>query len=417
MTTIEDRLRAAVRAAADTVADGSAPPLQLQLQGGPARRRAPRRLSQGGRKLLAPVVAAAAVLAVAAAAVAIASHSARPPRPAAGPGPSVVRGIPRYYLELAATGAAPTGGGPLTGPRSAVVRDTRTGARLAVARPPAPYNTFAAAAGAGDDRTFVLAAGRQPPPFGVYGALKLYLARFNPAQRTLRLQPLPIAAFTRQAQLQDFALSPGGTELAVAVRTGLNDSVFQIRLYSLAGQLIKIWQGRGSLIGPYLANGSISWSATGMLAMTWIPKATQGVYVLNTRAAGGSLATDAHLVVPARPQGDPFEVWGSALLSTDGHTIVVPMIRLAGSPPVRGEFQEFSAATGRQIRALWPVHSPMESVLWGNRSASVLVVIANLTSGPKSSSRWAVGVLRGNRFTPIPGVPRPADSVTVEPIF
>jgi hypothetical protein len=252
--------------------------------------------------------------------------------------------------------------------------------------------------------------------------MQLYLARFDPTRGTLSLRPLPIPAFSSHVLLNDFALSPSGSELAVAVRTGRNNSVLQIRVYSLTGQLINSWQGGGSFVGPVLGN-AMSWSATGLLAITWIPRATQGVYLLNTRAAGGSLAADARLVIPARPKGDVFEVNWTAVLSGDGQRLVVPVAqfpRLRGRhvvfPAIGAEFQEFSAATGQLIRALLPVHPPdIGSVIWSNWSASTLVVETMITK-PKSTLRWTVGVLRGNRFTAIPGVPR-YEGLPVEPVF
>jgi hypothetical protein len=302
---------------------------------------------------------------------------------------------------------------------------TWTGAKLTVARPPAPYAAFVAATGAADDHTFVLAAQRDVQDSGPGdGVMKLYLARFDPARGTLGLQPLPIPAFGERAVLEDFALAPSGTQLAVAVRTGRNDSILQIRLYSLTGRLIKSWQGRGGFVGPFLGNGAMSWSATGMLAITWIPHATQGVYLLNTRASGGALAADARLVVPARPEGDAFEVANTAVLSGDGQRLVVPMVQFpqpaegghAANPAIAAEFQEFSAATGQEIRALLPIRTnDIGSAIWSNWSASVLVV-ETVISTRKSTARWTIGELRGSRFTPIPGAPR-ADSGVTGPIF
>jgi len=403
----EDDIRAAFGALARQAEDADAVPAAIQdeLARVSAGRR---RVRLRHRRSLLSAVAAAAVIAIAAIAFAVAGHQAPPPppRPTSGSGPVLDHGVPRYRLELAGKPEVIVGGQVRFGVPDAVVKQTLTGAKLAVARPPAPYVSFAAASGAGDDRTFVLAAWRDQPGSAGGSIMKLYVARFSPALGTLKLWPLPIPAFTDRTVLEDFALSPSGTELAVAVRTGLNDSVFQVRLYSLDAQLLRIWQGRGSLIGAYLENNSISWSATGMLAITWIPKATQGVYLLNTHAASGSLAAESRLVVPAGSKNDPFRIAGAGILSGNGRTLVVPMNVLeAEIPAIGGEFQKFSAVSGQEIGAFWPVHSADESAIWSNTSGSVLVVYASLTSGPHSGSRATVGVLRGNRFTPLPGVP------------
>jgi hypothetical protein len=407
MTELEERLRAAVRAAGDTVTDDSAPP--LALRSGPARHLSPGRPRPRGRKMLVSLVAAAAVLAVTATAVAIASHSPHPPRPTSIPGSFQVRGVPRYYLELPLKTPTSSGQDGLVAARDAAVVATRTGRRLAVARPPAPYATFTAATGAADDRTFVLAA-----QLGLTGSgpgddiAKLYLARFNPSQGALSLQPLAIPAFSSHVLLDDFALSPSGTELAVAVRTGRNASVLQIRLYSLTGRLLKSWQGAGSFVGPFLSNEAMSWSATGTLAITWIPHATQGVYLLSTQTAGGSLAADARLVVPAHPKGDAFEVFGTAVLSGDGQRLVVPMVQLRAVPPaIAAEFQEFSAVTGQQIRTLLPVRATdIGSAIWSNWSGSTLVVETMITK-PKSAAGWTIGVVRHTKRSSRPTSQRP----------
>ena len=81
MNLVEDRLRAAARAAADTIAPGSAPPLRLE-QG--ARRPLPGRYRWPDRgratRLIAPLAAAAAVVAVAGVAVHLGSGT-QPGRP------------------------------------------------------------------------------------------------------------------------------------------------------------------------------------------------------------------------------------------------------------------------------------------------------------------------------------------------
>ncbi len=98
MNTLEDRIRAATHAAADLVADNSAPPLDLSRAAGWTSR-SWRWLHRGGRlgKPLVPLAAAAAVLLVAVSAVAI-------PRILGGPTPTSDRGLgaapPRYLVTI-----------------------------------------------------------------------------------------------------------------------------------------------------------------------------------------------------------------------------------------------------------------------------------------------------------------------------
>ncbi len=98
MNTLEDRIRAAARAATDMVADGSAPPLDLSRAAGRTSR--PWRSLHRGRRLgkpFVPLAAAAAVLLVAVSAVAI-------PRVLGGPTPTSDRGQgaapPRYLVTI-----------------------------------------------------------------------------------------------------------------------------------------------------------------------------------------------------------------------------------------------------------------------------------------------------------------------------
>lgn len=79
-------------------------------------------------------------------------------------------------------------------------------------------------------------------------------------------------------------------------------------------------------------------------------------------------------------------------------------------PPVlTSELQEFSTRTGKVIRALYPVQTGGESLVWTNGPGSVLVVAAP----PRHHNQSVYGVLIGNRFTPIPGAPAANESVAV----
>ena len=102
----EERLRAATRAAADTVAPGSAPPLRLpdapaarSLRGGGPRRRR-------WLRALTPLAAAAAVVAAIATGLAIThswhGHPGRAHRSGAATG-AQVSGVPAYYVALSET--------------------------------------------------------------------------------------------------------------------------------------------------------------------------------------------------------------------------------------------------------------------------------------------------------------------------
>ena len=257
MSTIEDRLRAATRAAAQTVAPGSAPPPPPL----PARRRlvpaAHPRWGSGWPGWMAPLVAAAAVAAAIATSVVVSgalslgharspSQSARPtgtvplhPALAAPPG------IPAYDVALAP--------GPDAGQSTrAVVRATATGAVLATVRPPRPYATFTWVTVAADDRTFVLAAqpAGQPTASGRV-VMKFFALRLDPAAGTAKLTALPTPTVSGTwIQAEGLALSPDGKRLAVAV----SGTQIRVRQFSAIdgrplGILATLHYRRGAITG------------------------------------------------------------------------------------------------------------------------------------------------------------------------
>jgi hypothetical protein len=133
-----------------------------------------------------------------------------------------------------------------------------------------------------------------------------------------------------------------------------------------------------------------------MLAYNWDDSPHHGVWVLNTATAGGGLIADSRLAV-AVPHGWAF-VWG-ALMTPDGRTVVAAQMRMSGSlhgHRTNFEFAEFSTATGRQTRALWPSRNGPGDLIWTNPAGTVLVVQTRRGQG------LGLGVLSGGRFTPIP---------------
>lgn len=141
MTTLEDRIRAATHAAADLVADGSAPPLDLARVRSQARwSRWPGRHGRL-RKPLIPLAAAAAVLLIAVAAIAVPrspDSGSQRHHPATG-GPAAV--LPRYLVTVH------------TDPWRLDVRNAVTGTLTAGIKVPVGYNWNAVAAQG--PRTFI----------------------------------------------------------------------------------------------------------------------------------------------------------------------------------------------------------------------------------------------------------------------
>ena len=159
MNLIEDRIRAAARAAAETVAPDSVPPLELPaartLRFGRRRVRSPHATWSTWVARLTPVAAALAVIAIVITMVTVrhtenrpsatGSSLVAPPGIPAGPPAAwyVARGlIPRYFVALTSS--------------DAVVHRTVDGRRVATIGPSRPGGTVVAVTAAGDDRTFVL---------------------------------------------------------------------------------------------------------------------------------------------------------------------------------------------------------------------------------------------------------------------
>jgi hypothetical protein len=424
VTTIEDRLRAATRAAAQTVAPGSAPPLNLPAQ--PSRDpggRWPHRRRWAG--WLTPLAAAAAVTAVIAGTLTIvgAIGSRSPGQVTAHSG-----GIPPYYVALRYTGNGQCcSTGRLFSPRTyAVVRATWSGAVLATITPPKPYGTFAGVAAAADDRTFVLAAQRDARIPGNLQALqrsyppatRFFLLRINPASKSVggraRLISLRIPAEPVGFDLANFALSPGGTSLAVSSTSG------ELQVFDLATGARKTWQPPIGAAFPYglagAADAMLSWQGDHTLAFVWDGlvrgagpehgRKMDGVRLLDTRALGSELLADSRLVQPRSAIG-PDAFWRQILPTADGRTLIT-VLEDQGKH-IGQELTETVLRTGAvRILNQLSIHDlqgDYETVLWASSSGRVLIVSGTRhVRNPPAGSFFLTGprVLTPGHSTPIP---------------
>ena len=414
----EERLRAATRAAADTVALGSAPP--LRLPGEPAA--GPRSGASGRRRwlrALTPLAAAAAVAAVVIASLVLTGHT--PPGSPAGPatGTSALRSVPPYYVALA---------GPPDTPEHAVIRASATGAVLATVKPPRPYGSFTFVSGAADDRTFVLAAQRWwNVTSGTRGEaaqqrdntapVVFFRLRFDPRTRTTQLTALPTAGSVSSLHLSGLAVSPDGSKLALIVRPA------EIRVITLATGSKQDWiwphtsgtwtpkSVGDTWVGNSKPSGApLSWTADGrtLAFQLWTQSGgiTQ-VRLLDTTSPGGSLrAARAAVSFVGHGQVKTGPI-GNSIITPDGTKIVTVASRTRGG---RSGVMEFSVRTGQPIippptgntTSLGPWN-----VLWTDSSGRTVIVAAQ--SG--LSGTPLTGVLRDGRFTPLPGAP--ADTTNV----
>jgi hypothetical protein len=427
MNTIEDRLRAAVQAAAGTVTPGSAPPLHLPSE--PARRFAvpgPRRRG-GWARWAAPLAAAASVIAVVAASLAITSGAPAPAPQTAAARAAALASVPPYYVAL--TGYT----GNATAHWHAVVRATATGTALATVSPPRPYRTFSWVSGAADDRTFVLAAQPWVPGAGpVRNAnepVKFFLLHFDPATGAAPLTALPITEKEGYGVI-GLALSPDGSRLAVALATPREPQQSRkIQIFTLAtgAQHDWTWAGPG-WVGTQDSFGQpLSWTADGRtLAFQQWTGDHLDVRLLDTAAAGSSLRSARPAVAILSSSNDD----SNSLLTPDGRTVIYAPARGTQEDTLTPRFREklhfaeFSASTGKLVRTLDPWwfslgsgQAPYQQVLWTNSSGATLIVIS--PPGTSPAGHWVghsvqpvLGVLTGNHFTPIPGSPTAGQNIT-----
>lgn len=404
MNTIEDRLRAATNAAADTVAPGSAPPLKLPEDPGGFgwRRGAPRRPA-GWPGWLAPAAAAAAVVAVVAASLVISGTFHGHQRATTSVTPALA-GVPPYYVALRFSRPGPAGDTPKTW---AAVVNTATGAVLATVAPPKPYVTFAGVSGAGDDRTFVVAAQRnlnQP-------VTRFFRLRINPAGRPgdrARLSPLPVPE--NKNGVLSFALSPGGTSLAVA-------DFAAVRILNVSTGAQRTWHPSlgGSFLGGATTDALLSWSANGRkLAFAYNSDSNvMGAYLLDTTAPGSNLLASSRRLVHAPKPGTSATPWWQVRLTPDGRTVIAVLAARNHRDPhgAAQKLEEFSARTGRLLRVLnyLPVAngSDIEQVLWNSPSGHTLLVANTKPYPGKQRAFFLLGhasLLTGQHFTPLPWV-------------
>jgi hypothetical protein len=440
MNILADKIRAAFQETAADIPPGSVPPLRL-----PAGRSAARPGAASWhywRAWLTPLAAAAAVAAVVATTLII-SGAIHSPRPQTGPtggqqGPFA--GLPPYYVVLAGKNPSPA----VRQPQFAKVKATTTGSVLATVFPPRPFRTFEMARPAGDNRTFLLVAGRwktthrQGGTFVRTGPPRFFLLHIGPGGRTTRLTPLLTPHEPANAEISDVALSHDGSQLAIALRGGTGGGPGpQIQIFTLAtgAERVWTWPGGGPVTNNAGGNGEVlSWTSDGRtLAFQQSVRGNNiDLRLLDTTTPGGSLAAASKLLLRWPGDGATWHyvhgkisnvIFGfSAVVTGDGSRIVAATVSETKHPRSSElAFTEFSAATGKVVNVLGRWRLPglypgqVQDVLWTDSSGSTLIVLAHKpgppTRDPQSinSAGYGIefGVLTANGFTPLPGAPRP----------
>ena len=340
MNTIEERIRAAARSAAET-----APPA-----GVPPRQRPAEHPREDGwrRRWLVPAAAAAAVVIVIVVTAVTVGPATRTRAPAIAPaatapgpmlpGPSLASYvssgvIPPYFVAVAFTGKA------AQSPAVAVVHDTVRGHALATISPSIRGGTIVGVSAAGDDRTFVLdeqlCEGEVPQSYGRVSRAALVLpatAEFRRAGQLAR--PAAVTVPATQV-LSAFALSPDGQRLALAVQPKKGPPRTDLKVVTLSTGSTRVWSAAGIFRSGAADSRGLSWTADGReLAFEWQAK-NVGMFpgvearLLSLTPAGGDLLAASRRVIATtrqfKPSGSTFQVTDAEnepVVTPDGSAIV-----------------------------------------------------------------------------------------------
>jgi hypothetical protein len=442
---VEDRVYAAMAAAADLAADEirTAPPLRL-----PSESRARSRRQGPPRRWIrwaAPLTAAGVVAALAVALVIIKDLPnggvvpAGPSTSAAGPG-----GIPRYYVTIDA------GTGQRGAPNTLLVGDSLTGKTIATIPSPA-HSPFQGVTAAADDRTFVVYDVTESATSAGTGSwFKLHLApgTANPADLTpLPIKPVPTPdnKLVPQYGVFSMALSGSAQELAVGEVPSAAGGV-DVKVFSLAtGQLLHDWSTNDPSIAvsfDWLISLSrppaLSWiDGDQALALTTMSNEAsdnklETVRTLNVNAPNGDLRTASRAIwtTPTADQSGALTCGilklsrMSPMVSADGKTVSCATVSQPGGTPPGGNkspldwavtFSTYDLAAGttaaRQGTIAYQVtrqepgpagSSGGGGLVWVSPSGGTLIGAWGIGAGTSASDvPLYVGVISKGKFTPL----------------
>jgi hypothetical protein len=402
MNLTDELLRAGLREIGREIPARGVPALDLSAaraaSSASARVRNPRSRS-GWLTAVAAALAVVAVIALSAlfATAGPARRSGPESAPPSGPVSTipVIGTVPRYYAVLT----------PIHGvePICLVIHNAETGATVATAVPPRHFN-YVALTAAADDTTFVISAlNLTAKSVGglVARPVTLFLARFDPASKTVTLHRLPIPVLSMPG-VAGIALSPDGSKLAVAlaVNPASAHPSGALRLYSLTTGAVKTWRTPGQV--DYSGEQGLSWGPGGDLGFLTY----EGIWVLNTNAPAGNLLAASKLAVSEnQPRG--YSLQGPFALVDNGTEVISVVERVHSAAwSVISKYEVFSAKTGRVIRSFLPTSQYSESVWWANPAGTVVVgTIPEARGNPVSPLEW----IRGSRHEPVKGAPAAAD--------
>lgn len=374
MTAIEDRLRAAAAAAASTVAEGSAPPLNLPTT---HFRPLPRQ-----RRLLtwaAPVTAALSLVAAVIAATVLHGLVSGPGTPNWGQA-SVA--LPRYFVALSYVGQFQSWKIRRT---NVVVGNTATGRPIIKITPPEPYDAFVQVTAAANGTEYVVAAQnltRQLPYYTETGFYEVKITSKN-SSVTAELSPLPIPVLSHRTftVTDGIALSPDGTRLAVTQGSSAEPAV---HVYDMTSGRQRSWSLPASAVGAGPAIRTPSWEANGRyLAIDVSSRDPAGgqcldcIRLLDTATPGGDILSDSRLLVRS-PNLHVSAYWNSALIAPDGSSVLRSAI--VHVPVTKNSFYDrpwiydYDARSGALVRSMTGTRGIDWTLLWSSQDGKSFIV-------------------------------------------
>jgi hypothetical protein len=257
------------------------------------------------------------------------------------------------------------------GGRYIEVRSTVTGKLVTRVWPPKPYNNFFSLSGTADGNTFVFGVERFLGFVGPFSPQNLSLDASAPV-KFIRLHITPDGHAHLSAvslpfaisplQYPNIALSPDGTELAVAY--GGRGQTARVQVTTLATGQVRQWQWPHAAWGPLLQTQG-AWTADdhtvvlqeqlvsrviGRTRKPAAPATKTSIWLLNN-AGPGTSATRLVLRAPAGMSGP-----NDSFITPDGTKLAALVTqpfsgRISGR--FRGSYVLYSARTGKLVNTIW----------------------------------------------------------------
>lgn len=305
-----------------------------QLPGEAVQARPHRRPAANRRvnRVIAPLTAGLAVAGLVTGLALVAQSPKAPVHPSAAGAPTASgvptaadQGTPRYYVTLSGS----------SGSMLAAVHDSQTGGVLSQIHVPGPPGVYPNIAAEGSDLSYVLTGTLQERHGRAVPALYRLQVSAGGRSETLTRLPVNVQPVGPDDVLDSIAVSPDGSELAVALQISHGASTLDMRgeivLYSLTGGSKRTWTAPGDV--PAIPV-DLNWIGKSQLAFVWQDQlkgsgnyfftGRSQIRVLDTSASGHDLLASRVLL----QGGGKLGFIQSAAVGPDGSPIDVATFRV-----------------------------------------------------------------------------------------